>query len=141
MTEENKAVVKRELEEIWNKGNLAAIEECYAPDGVFSGDQLPDSKGIEAIGQLATMIHSSFPDIHYTVGDLIAEGDKVVLRWTSRGTHRGEFLGIAPTEKQIKSTGTTTYCLEGGKIVEAWVNWDALGMMQQLGVATLPVSK
>lgn len=141
MSEANKAVIKRYVEDFWNKGNVSTAEQFYAPDIVHHADHVPETRGIEGMKQLVTMLHKAFPDLCYTVEDVIAEGDKVVLRYSFAGTHKGEFLGIAGTGKQVKVTGTSTFRIAGGKIVTERVNWDALGMMQQLGIVTLPPSK
>jgi predicted ester cyclase len=84
------------------------------------------------------MYLSAFPDLRFAVEDMVAEGEKVVLRYTIRGTHKGELLGISPTDKQVTLTATETYRLAGGMIEEQWVNMDALGMMQQLGAIPQP---
>jgi steroid delta-isomerase-like uncharacterized protein len=138
MSEANKAIVRRSVEEIWNKGNLTAMEEFYSNAINHVDPLLPETRGIEAVKKVAAMAHTAWPDIRYTIDDLIAEGDKVVMRWTVRGTHKGELLGIPATGKQFEATGTTTNRLAGGKIVESWVSWDALGMLKQLGAVSLP---
>jgi len=132
--EENKAIVHRFMEEVVRKGNLVSANEIFAADFVYhpppSG--LP-TRGPEAIIQRVTTIRTAFPDIQYTVEDEIAEGDKVVHRLTGRGTHRGEFLGIPPTGKQVTWTVMAIYRIADGKIAERWLNVDDLGIMQQLG--------
>jgi steroid delta-isomerase-like uncharacterized protein len=138
MSEQNKTVLRRCVEEIWNKGNLMAMEEFYTHATIHVDPVLPETRGIEAVKQIVTMVHMAFPDIHYSLDDLIAEGDKVVFRWTIRGTHKGGFLGVAATGKQVEASGTSTCRFAGGRIVEGWANWDAFGMMQQLGVVTDP---
>ena len=132
--EENKAGIRRMVEEIWNKGNLAIIPELYTPDYVFhqSGG---DIQGPEGIKQLMTMARNAFPDIQMTIEDMVAEGDKVAWRYTITGTHKGEYLGIAPTGKRITaSTIIISRCVDG-KEVEAWPSSDRLAMYQQLGVS------
>jgi predicted ester cyclase len=84
------------------------------------------------------MYHEAFPDIHVTIEDLIAEGDKVVARWTGGGTNTGEMMGMPPTGKAFKVTGVNTFRISGGKVVDTWVNFDTLGMMQQLGIVPTP---
>ena len=136
--EENKAIERRFFEEVVNKGNLAVIDELVAanfvdhsaPPGVA-----PDREGYK---QFFTMAHSAFPDFHSTLEDMIAEGDMVVQRFTARGTHKGEWMGIAPTGKQFTMPGIGIHRITGGKIVEDWVSMDMLGMMQQLGVVPPP---
>ncbi len=136
--EENKAIERRFIEEVVNKGELAVIDELCAanfvdhsaPPGVA-----PDREGYK---QFFAMTHSAFPDFHSTLEDMFAEGDKVVQRFTARGTHKGEFMGIPPSGKQVTITGIAIHRITGGKIVEDWVNMDMLGMMQQLGVVPPP---
>ncbi len=139
--ERNKAIVMRCGEEIWNKGNLSAIEEFYSHDINHMDPAIPEIRGIEAEKQVVVLLRTAFPDIHLTVVDLITEGDKVVVRWTLRGTHKGDFQGVPATGKPIEVTGTSTNRFANGKIVEAWANWDALGLMRQLGAVTLPEVK
>jgi len=84
------------------------------------------------------MLHMAFPDVRLTIEDMVAEGDKVAVRWAWSGTHRGEYMGIAPTGKEVTYTGITIHRITGGKIVESWDEVDNLGLMQQLGVAPPP---
>jgi steroid delta-isomerase-like uncharacterized protein len=131
-TEENKALVLRFYEAL-NKQNLAAILEHHAPDFVWHDAALGISPDRAGVKQFCIALWAAFPDAHYTVEDLIAEGDKVVSRFTVRGTHRGDFTGIPPTGKVVTMTGIAIYRLAGGRRVEEWVNVDLLGLMQQLG--------
>ncbi len=137
-TEENKALVRRWGEEVWGKGNLAAIDELLAADIVFNYPPPGVAPNREAYKQTVTMYHVALPDIQYTVEDMIAEGDKVAVRWTGRGTQKGEFMGIAPTGKQVTITGNSILRIAGGKIVEEWTEEDILGVLQQLGVFPPP---
>jgi steroid delta-isomerase-like uncharacterized protein len=132
---ENKAIFRRIVEEGFNKGNLAIVDELVAANHVNHADNV---RGPEEYKQFITMYRTAFPDLHMTVEDQIAEGDKVVNRWTSRGTHQGDLMGIPPTGKQVTLTGTYVARIVGGKIIEEWGNFDALGMMQQLGVVPSP---
>ncbi len=118
--EENKAVVRRSVEEGWNSGDVANVDQFYAADYVHHESAQPHIRDIEALKQSLLPMAAAFPDIQTTIEDLIAEGDKVVKRYTIRGTHRGEFQGIPPTGKQVTITGITIYRLAGGKIVEGW---------------------
>ncbi|MBA7605032.1 Aklanonic acid methyl ester cyclase DnrD [subsurface metagenome] len=133
--EENKAVLHRLAEEIFNKGNISVVDEIIAPDYVFHGPVGMEYKGPEGFKQMVTMYRNAFPDLHMTVEDMVAEGDKVAQRITIRGTHKGELMGIAPTGKQVTDTGIIIVRFAGGKEVEAWGITDLLGMMQQMGVA------
>jgi predicted ester cyclase len=120
--EENKAVVRREQEELWNHtGDLDAAEELFAAGQA------------EAAKQGAADFRRGFPDVVSTIEDLIAEGDKVVARWRSRATHRGDYLGTPPTGKEVEFTGISIYRLEGDKIVESWNIEDQFGLMRQIG--------
>ncbi len=135
MSESNKAVVRRLFEEVWNKGNLQVADELFSPTYSHHDPSTPDvGRGPEGEKKRATLYRNAFHDFRMTVEEIIAEGESVTARWSSRGTHKGELNGIAPTGKQISITGMSIARFAGGKIVEGWVNWDALGLMQQLGV-------
>lgn len=133
--EENKENARRAVEEVLNKGDLSLADELVDANYIGHQSGLPDFKGPEGFRQFMTMMRTAFPDIHLTIEDTVAEGDKVVMRYTGRGTHKGDLMGIAPTGKQITITGMVISRHVGGKQVEAWVAMDQLGMLQQLGVA------
>jgi steroid delta-isomerase-like uncharacterized protein len=131
MSEENKALARRSWEA---PDNLDVLDEIYAPDLVWH-DPGQDIQGIEEARQFVTMYKSAFPDLNATVEDTIAEGDKVVTRWTVRGTHQGEIEEFGPpTGRQMELKGITIHRIEGGKIVEEWNAYDNLSVMQQLGL-------
>ena len=132
MSEENKALVRRAWELV---DNPDIIDEVYAPDVVWhEPDQ--EVQGIEEAKQFIGTYKTAFPDLHATVEDVIAEGDKVVTRVTLRGTHQGEIEEFGPpTGKQVDVKGITISRIEGGKIVEDWDSYDNLSFMQQLGLA------
>ena len=138
MSEKNKVIARRIFEEIWNQGNLAVADEIldasYAAHGLAAG--LPP--GPEGFKQFVSIYRTAFPDVHFTIEEQIAEEDKVVNRWTARGTHKGELMGIPATGKEAVVTGVSINRFVGDKMVEAWNNWDGLGMMQQLGVIPMP---
>ena len=136
MSEENKAVVRREFEEILNHtGNLDAADEIFAPNYVSHEPTSGDVRGIEGARQFAATFRQAFPDLQNTIEDMVAEGDTVVMRFRGSGTHEGETEAFGPpTGKRMEITGITIKRLSEGKIVEAWTNFDALGMMQQLGM-------
>jgi len=131
--EENKALVRR-LVEAWNTRNPAVLDELMVPNYVDHAAPPGQMPGREGYRQALISLTNAFPDYHTTVEDMIAEGDKVVYRWTDSGTHRGEFMGIAPTNKRVTFTGITIHRIVGGKLVERWVHGDILGFLQQLGV-------
>jgi len=132
-TEENKALPRRFWEE-FNKGNLAIGDEQIATNYVGHIPGMEDVRGPEGMKQLLTMYRTAFPDLHYTVEDMVAEGDRVVVRFTATGTHQGDLMGIAPTGKQVTVTAMSINRIVGGKIVEEWESVDQLAMLQQIGV-------
>jgi steroid delta-isomerase-like uncharacterized protein len=134
--ERNKALARRALEEIWSKGNLAVAPEIYGPNFVthqHSHPHLRDVRGVSTFVEFVGEFRRAFPDFHDTIDDQIAEGDKVVTRFTSTGTHRGPLMGLQPSNKRATWMGIVIDRIEEGKIVEEWVSWDLFGMMQQLG--------
>jgi steroid delta-isomerase-like uncharacterized protein len=134
MSEQNKAVSRRVVEEMFVGGKLELADELFDQDYVGHDVASPEPvRGREGVKQQAEGYRSAFPDLELTVDDQFAEGDKVATRWTARGTHDGELFGIAATGKQATVTGITIDRFSGGKIVESWDNWDALGLMQQIG--------
>jgi steroid delta-isomerase-like uncharacterized protein len=133
MSEKNKAIGRRVFEEVW-AGKLDVADEIFDASYVAHrlGAELPP--GPEGIKLFASVYRSAFPDVVMTVEDQIAEGDKVVTRWTARGTHQGELMGIPATGKPIVVPGISIGRFVGDKMVETWNSWDGLGMLQQLGV-------
>ncbi len=131
-TEQNKAIVRRFTEEGWNQGNLAVFDELLAPNYV-AHDPTTTVHGPEGFKQFYAGYHTAFPDTHLEVEDLIAEGDKVVDRWTATGTHLGPLMGIPPTGKSVRTPGMSISRIVNGKIEESWFNYNLLGLLQQLG--------
>jgi len=133
-TEDNKAVVRRFYEEVMNQKKRAVLDEVFDLNVVdhFAPPGTPG--GLEGARQTLGMFLSAFPDLHFTVEDMIAEGDRVVARVTMSGTQQGPFMGIPPTSKHVTVTGIDINRFVGGKSVEHWVEMDRLGLMQQLGV-------
>ena len=137
-TQDNKAVVRRFYEEVVNRKNRAALAEVFDPNLVdhFAPPGTPG--GLEGASQTLNMFLTAFPDLHFTIEDLIAEEDRVVARVSMSGTQQGAFMGIPPTGKHVTITGIDINLFVGGKSVEHWVEMDRLGMMQQLGVLPPP---
>jgi steroid delta-isomerase-like uncharacterized protein len=119
MSAENKAIVRRLYEEVWNKRKIELV-------------------GPEAYKRQLMLFLAGYSDLHFTIEDTIAENDKVVACWTFSGTHRGDYLGIPATNKRVSVDGITIHHIANGKIMDSYSNWDALGMMQQLGVIPAP---
>ena len=135
MSEGNKNVVRRLFEEVWNKGNLQVTDELFASTYAHHDPSSPDlGRGPESEKKRATLYRTAFPDLRLTIEEIIAEGETVMARWSCRGTHKGDLSGIAPTGKQFTISGVSIARFAGGKMVEGYVNWDALSLMQQLGV-------
>lgn len=132
MSDFNKAILRRILEEGFNKHNNTVIAELY-PNCVYHAAATGDLKG-DAHKQFVASIFTAFPDGYWTVLDQMAEGDKVMTRWACTATHKGMFMGIPATGRKINITGVSIDRIINGKIVEEWVEWDSLGMMRQLGV-------
>lgn len=137
-TEQNKSIVRRWIDEGWNKGNLAVVDQIYAPAYVQHESSPIPVNSSEALKHYVAGYRTAFPDLQFMTEDLIAEGDKVVWRFTSTGTHNGPFAGIPPTGKRGIVPGVVIFRLENSRIVEGWVNVDSLSLLQQLGVIPVP---
>jgi steroid delta-isomerase-like uncharacterized protein len=133
-THDNKAISRRFFEDVWNGGKLDAIEHLASENIVLHDRDEGDVRGSEAARGLISTYRNAFPDLRFTIEEQIAEGDKVATLWKAAGTHRGELMGIPPTEKHSITTGVTIDRIADGRIVESTGVWDALGLMQQLGV-------
>ena len=131
---ENKALALRALDEVWSKGDLDVVDELVDDSYVYHEPYAGEIRGREGLKQVVTMYRTAYPDLQFKSKDLIAEGDKVANRWKAAGTHQGELMGIPATGKRTSVTGVNIIRYEGGKAVEEWSSWDALGLMQQLGV-------
>lgn len=135
--EENKAIYRRFIEEVWNRGNVAVADEILAPDATApSAPQLPP--GPEGVKAVVQVFRIAFPDFYMTIEDILAEDDKVVARFTEGGTHQGTFMGIAPTGKQVTFTEIAIIRMVNGKIVESRWEVDMLGLYEQLGIVRRP---
>ena len=140
MSEENKALVRRYFEEIWDKGNLDLIDELFTTDFVRHGPTGTEGevRGLEGFKALVGTYRSALPDLRVPIEDLIAEGDRVVTRWRAHGTHQGELMGNAPTGNRASVSGILIDRISGGKIEEEWVDYDTLHLMQQIGGVPQP---
>ena len=135
--DENKAVIRRFVEEIPNKGNMAAADELLTSGFTVHFPTLPAIKGAHEFVEIPAAIRTAFPDLVETIEDLVAEGDRVVERFTIRGTHLGEFMGHAPTGKPVSWTGIVIYRLENDRIAECWAKPNFLGLVLQTGAASV----
>ena len=137
MSDNNKALVQRWFEEVWNKGRAEAVVEMFAADGIAHG--LSDAagsplRGPDGFKKFHATFRAAFPDIVITIEDMVAEGDRVAVRCSVRGKHTGDSLGFAATHAPVDFTGMSIVRIKDGKIVEGWNNFDFMKMNQQLGV-------
>jgi steroid delta-isomerase-like uncharacterized protein len=138
MPEDNKSIVRRVMEEVWNKHNVALADDVVAPSWTHDDPHTPDfGKGPEVFQKVVNFYLSAFPDLRFTTEDMIAEGDKVVTRYSATGTHRSEFNGIPPTNRSFTIKGTFIDRVTNGKLAGLQVSWDALGLLEQIGVVTV----
>jgi len=134
-TETNKALVRRWVEEGWNAGDIAVVDALYAPNVVQHdpSSPVPVTSSAALKGYVSSFL-TAFPGLHFTIDDPLAEGDKVLWRFTSQATHTGPLMNIPPTGKRATVTGMVLFRVANGKIAEVWVNFDTLGMLQAIGV-------
>jgi steroid delta-isomerase-like uncharacterized protein len=137
----NKYLIRRLYEEVWNERKLDVVDELISPshalhDPNVSGLQM----GPDAYKRQVAQFTTAFPDLHFAIEDIFSENDKLVASWMISGTHKGEYEGIPPTEKEISVNGITIHHIANGKILDSYVSWDALGLMRQLGHAS-PLGK
>jgi steroid delta-isomerase-like uncharacterized protein len=139
MSAENKEVVRKFMDECWNQGKLERVrdlvsEKCHHHDPVFPNL----APGTENLKKHISMCRNGFPDLNFKIDDMIAERNEVVIHWSARGTHKGQFLGMPPTSQKANVTGTSIYRLENGKITEQWSDWNLMSLMNQLGIIAAP---
>jgi len=136
MSWENKIIVRRLYEEVWNKRKLEVVDEVISPSHALHDPNVSGSQmGPEAYRQQVTRFTTAFPDLRFAIEDIVSEEDKLVVCWTISGTHKGEFMGIAPTGKKVSVEGITINHIGQGKILDSHISWDALGLLRQLGHA------
>jgi steroid delta-isomerase-like uncharacterized protein len=142
MNDDNKRLVRRWFEEVWNQNNEKTIDELLSPEGIGFGLASTDTEvhGPTEFKPFVRNMRDAFPDLHIAVEDTVAEGDKVAVRLRVTGTHKGGGLGVAPTGRKVDVTAITIIQFAKGQLVHGWNNWDQLGMIQQLGVAPGPVN-
>jgi steroid delta-isomerase-like uncharacterized protein len=134
---ENKTLVRRWFSEVWNEGRADAIDEMLADDAVVHGLGA-DLHGPAEFKHFHSAYRNAYPDVTIHIDGLVAEGDLVAVRWNASGTHRGDGLGFPATGRRAEFTGMVFVRVEDGKLIEGWNNFDQLGMLQQLGVVSLP---
>ncbi|MCC7352175.1 MAG: ester cyclase [Anaerolineae bacterium] len=135
-TEENKALVRRWVEETWNKGDLVTTSGLIVPDLIVHETVIPHVADLNGFGQFIILARTACPDLLYTVEEMFAEGNEVVTRWTLRGEHTGEWGGVSPTNKQVTMTGFAKYRLANGKIAEIWTDLRRSDLMEEIGIVS-----
>ena len=133
MSTANKALLQRFFEAIYNGGDLHVADEIVAINYINHNPAPGEAPGREGLKAFVAYLRRAFADLHITIEEQVAEGDKVVTRFTISGRHAGEFAGLPPTGKHATVTAISIHCVSNGQIQESWLNWDALGLMQQLG--------
>jgi steroid delta-isomerase-like uncharacterized protein len=136
VSEENKKIARKFMDDAWSRGHVEIVDQLMSPKCRFHDPVFPSlTSGVDAYRKHIVKIREAFPDLKFTIEDVIAENNEVVLHWTVRGTHRGEFLGMPPTQKTASVSGTSINRIEKGQIVEMWSDWNLMSLMEQLGVA------
>jgi steroid delta-isomerase-like uncharacterized protein len=134
---DNKAIVRRLYKEVWNQRRLEVVDELISPSHALNDPIASDSQiGPELYKRRVVDLTTSFPDLRFTIEDMIAEKEKIVACWTITGTHKGEFMDIPATGRKVSVEGITIHLIKNGKILDSYARWDALGLMRQLGQAS-----
>lgn len=137
MSEQNKALVRRVIEEIVNQGNLELVNQLISPEYSYFEPTVGSMRGREGYKGIVMTYRSAFPDMKLIIDEQIAEGDVVVTRWRAEGTHRGELMGIAPTGKRVSVQGVVISQVKNGQLTDDFESYDVHGMLRQLGVAPM----
>lgn len=132
MSHENKLLMRRAVAELWNQRKFDVLDTMLAADFILHSPS-QDIHGRDGVKQLFTTLHEACPDLHFTIEDLVADGDRVVTRWTASGTQTGEFQGIPATHTRVRMSGTDIDRIANGRVIECWTVSDDLGLLQQLG--------
>jgi len=140
MIEKNKDLVRKYFEGMFNRHDVGVADEVFSSDYInhqeYNTNREDVARGREGFKKVAQTFYSAFPDLKSTIEDIIAADDKVVVRWVTRGTHSGSFMGIAPTNRQVTVTGITIDRIADGKIAESWTSWNVMDLIQQIGGLT-----
>ncbi len=135
MPTDNRTIIRRLYEDVWNKRKIEQVSDLISPShALHDNNAAGSSVGPEAYRAQMAIFLAAFPDLRFTVEDMVAEKDKVVASWTISGTHKGEFWGVRPTNKKMSMDGMTIHHIANGKIIDSYISSDALGLMRQMGV-------
>jgi steroid delta-isomerase-like uncharacterized protein len=138
---ENRKLFQRYFDVVANEGNLDLADEIFASDYQHHDPANPDPRpvvGPQGVRDHLTSLRDAFPDLIFDIDDMVAEGDRIIVRWTARGTNTGDYFGMPATGKSIEITGMNTWRTRDGQAIEGWVNRDDMGLLQQLGVVPAP---
>jgi steroid delta-isomerase-like uncharacterized protein len=132
MSSQNKVLATSIMEELYSKGDMSVVDKIVSADYVYRAPGL-EVRGPKDLKEFVAEYRTAFPDLNVRIDDMIAEGEKVAIRFTMSGTHAGDFDGLAPTNKKVEATGILINRYENGKLVEDWDQFDIYSLMQQLG--------
>lgn len=139
MSAGNKEMARRFMDDCWSQGKLDGIRDLVSDKCTIHDPVFPSlAAGAESLKRHIMTCRNGFPDLKFTIEDTIAERNEVVLHWTARGTHKGEFLGMPPSNKKATVSGTSIFRIDDGKIVEQWADWNLMSLMEQLGLPASP---
>jgi steroid delta-isomerase-like uncharacterized protein len=141
--EQDKAIVRRWYKDVFEKGNVAQANEVFTANCTLHDPSAPPGgwpRGPEGARAIIATYRGAFPDVQFTLEDQLVDGDKVVTRWTARGSNTGEFMGMPPSGKKAVVQGIEIDRISNGKIAESWISFDALGLLQQVGAVPMPQS-
>ena len=127
------SVVRQLFDQVWTGGDLGAVEGLLAPEFVVRHATAPGQAGAAAYAESVADVRAAFPDVHFAIDDLVVAGDRVTVRWTATATHLGAYMGVEATGRPVRVSGLEMCRVVDGRIVEIWVNWDSLGLLEQLG--------
>jgi steroid delta-isomerase-like uncharacterized protein len=134
MSSQNSSIIRRLFDEVFTKGNLTLLDELVATNVKLNDPAHPNHRdGIQSYKQIEQTYKQAFPMKKFKIEDLMTADDKVIVRWTCRGTHKGDLEGIEPTNRDVQVSGISIYRLTNGKVSEIWQNWDRLGLFEQIG--------
>jgi len=137
--DQNKELTRRLYEECWNQGKVERLDQYVAKDCRYHDPAFPSlTSGLDNLKNHIAMCRNAFPDLRFSLDDMVAERDEVVVHWTANGTQQGQFLGVAPTRKRASVSGTSIYRIKNQKMVEQFADWNLLTLLEQLGAATVP---
>ena len=137
--DQNKEIARRFYEECWNQGKVDRLDQYVSRDCRYHDPVFPNlAPGVDSLKNHINMCRKAFPDLRFSIDDMIAERDEVVVHWTAHGTQEGQFLGVPPTRKIASVSGTSIYRFKNQKTIEQFVDWNALTLLEQLGAAVAP---